>query len=119
MIGDVQYVKDVAGSVDPSGLYVLYEFDSPWPWRSPYRPLSIVRLSFAVWGINGVWVFEEPRPLLWRKLSRCGICSRSDGTFGLAREKWTLSKTMLITCETPLPSWQGAALPGCAGRPSP
>jgi hypothetical protein len=28
MIGEVQYVKDVAGSVEPSGLYVLYEFVS-------------------------------------------------------------------------------------------
>ena len=28
MIGDVQYVNDVAGSVVPSGLYVLYEFVS-------------------------------------------------------------------------------------------
>ena len=28
MIGDVQYVNEVAGSVDPSGLYVLYEFVS-------------------------------------------------------------------------------------------
>jgi hypothetical protein len=47
-------------------------------------------------------------PFVLRKFSRCGICSRSDGTFGLSREKWTLSKTMLITCLTPLPSWQGA-----------
>src|SRR5262249_16846640 len=39
MIGDVQYVNDVAGSVEPSGLYVLYEFDTGWPWRSPYRPV--------------------------------------------------------------------------------
>ena len=30
---------------------------------------------------------------------------RSDGTFGLSREKWTLSKTMLMTCLTPLPRW--------------
>jgi hypothetical protein len=28
MIGEVQYVKEVAGSVEPSGLYVLYEFVS-------------------------------------------------------------------------------------------
>jgi hypothetical protein len=28
MIGDVQYVNEVAGSVEPSGLYTLYEFVS-------------------------------------------------------------------------------------------
>src|SRR5437868_438810 len=39
MIGEVQYVNDVAGSVDPSGLYVLYEFVSGCPCRSPYRPV--------------------------------------------------------------------------------
>src|SRR5579864_9518892 len=40
------------------------------------------------------------------KWSRFGICSRSEGTFGLSRVRWTLSKTTLTTCETPLPSWQ-------------
>ena len=25
------------------------------------------------------------------QLSRCGICSRSDGTLGLSRRRWTLS----------------------------
>src|SRR5712691_671634 len=32
------------------------------------------------------------------KLSRLGICSRSEGTFGLSRVKWVLSNWMLITC---------------------
>ena len=50
--------------------------------------------------------FENTVPLPSRKFSRCGICSRSDGTFGLSRKKWTLSNTMLMTCLTPLPSWQ-------------
>src|SRR6202165_933527 len=40
------------------------------------------------------------------KFSKLGICSRSEGTFGLVRERWTLSKTTLITCLTPLPSSQ-------------
>ena len=31
---------------------------------------------------------------------------RSDGTFGLSRPKWTLSNTMLMTCETPFPRSQ-------------
>jgi len=61
------------------------------------------RLSSAVWAMIGVCEFEKTVPLSFRKLSRCGICSRSDGTFGLSREKWTLSKTMLITCWTPFP----------------
>jgi hypothetical protein len=51
----------------------------------------------------GVCEFEKTVPFDFRKSSRCGICSRSDGTFGLSREKWTLSKTILITCWTPFP----------------
>src|SRR4051794_21529475 len=66
----------------------------------------MVRLSSAVCAISGVCVFDSTVPLDFRKLSRCGICSRSDGTLGLSREKCTLSKTMLMTCWTPLPSWQ-------------
>src|SRR4051812_25883309 len=73
----------------------------------------MVRLSSAVWAINGVCVFDSTVPFDLRKFSRCGICSRSDGTFGLSRAKWTLSKTRLMTCWTPLPSWQPAT--GAAG----
>src|ERR1700752_3729951 len=51
----------------------------------------------------GVCEFENTVPFCSRKLSRCGICSRSDGTFGLSRKKCTLSNTMLTTCWTPLP----------------
>src|SRR5580704_10408730 len=54
----------------------------------------------------GVWLFESMVPLPSMKLSKCGINSRSDGTFGLSRKKWTLSKVISITCETPLPSEQ-------------
>src|SRR5262245_29009174 len=32
------------------------------------------------------------------KLSRFGICSRSEGTFGLSRRKCTLSSWMKMTC---------------------
>src|SRR6185503_540396 len=66
----------------------------------------MVRLSSAVCAISGVWVLESTVPFDFRKLSRCGICSKSEGTFGLSREKCTLSNTMLMTCWTPLPSWQ-------------
>ena len=41
-----------------------------------------------------------------------GICSRSEGTLGLSLKKCTLSKVMLMTCWTPLPSWQPEAA-GC------
>src|SRR6266496_6267068 len=63
----------------------------------------MVRLSSAVCAISGVCTFDSTVPLDCRKLSRCGICSRSDGTFGLSRKKCTLSNTMLTTCFTPLP----------------
>src|SRR5882672_824302 len=43
-------------------------------------------------------------PLLSMKFRRCGICSRSDGTLGLSRKKWTLSKVICTTCCAPLPS---------------
>src|SRR3954469_21162840 len=66
----------------------------------------MVRMSSAVCAISGGWVFDSTVPLDFRKFSRCGICSRSDGTLGLSREKCTLSKTMLMTCWTPLPNWQ-------------
>ncbi len=39
-----------------------------------------------------VWLFVSSLPFPRMKLSRFGICSRSDGTFGLSRLKWTLSK---------------------------
>src|SRR3954451_3561226 len=72
----------------------------------------------------GVCEFEKTVPLSFRKLSRCGICSRSDGTFGLSREKWTLSKTMLITCWTPFPRQHdvvvaASVVRGAASEPAP
>src|SRR3954464_7962149 len=82
----------------------------------------MVRLSSAVCAISGVCVLENTVPLDFRKLSRCGICSRSEGTLGLSREKCTLSNTMLMTCWTPLPNWQaldavGGGVATAAGRP--
>src|SRR5215468_732648 len=76
----------------------------------------MVRLSFAVWAISGVCEFEKTVPLLFRKFNRCGICSRSDGTFGLSREKCTLSNTMLITCLTPLPRLHDGAAAALSAR---
>src|SRR5690348_13775088 len=96
------------------------------PWRSPYMPVNDVRMSSAVCAISGVWLFDRNEPLPSKKLSRLGMSSRSDGTFGLSRKKWTLSKVSCTTCLTPfarshelalggavLPA--GAAAAACAG----
>src|SRR5260370_33080743 len=56
--------------------------------------------------MGGVRSLARSVPLPFKKLIRADICSRSDGTFGLSRVKWVLSKTMLMTCWTPLPSRQ-------------
>src|SRR5690242_1168379 len=71
----------------------------------------MVRLSSAVCAIIGVCTLDMSVPFCSRKLLRCGISSRSDGTFGLSRNRCTLSNTIETTCETPLPSWHvdGAA----------
>src|SRR5690242_14155131 len=65
----------------------------------------MVRLSSAVCAIIGVCTLDMSVPFCSRKLLRCGISSRSDGTFGLSRNRCTLSNTIETTCETPLPSW--------------
>src|SRR3984957_14884812 len=80
------------------------------PCRSPYRPLYVVRMSSAVCAISGVWLFDRNVPLFSKKLSRFGMSCRSDGTFGLSRKKWTLSKVIWTTCLTPFPSWHAFAL---------
>src|SRR5260370_39630144 len=56
--------------------------------------------------MRGVWVLESIVAFFSMKLSRFGICSRSDGTFGLSRKKRTLSNVICTTCCTPLPSEQ-------------
>src|SRR3954453_15780036 len=66
----------------------------------------MLRLSSAVCAIRGVCELGKTVPFDLRKFSSVGICSRSDGTFGLSRKKWTLSNTMLTTCCTPWPRWQ-------------
>ena len=48
-------------------------------------------MPVAVCEISAVWSLASSLPLPLMKLSRCGICSRSDGTFGLSRRKWVLS----------------------------
>src|SRR5580700_10292675 len=80
------------------------------PCRSPYRPVYVVRMSSAVCAISGVWLFDRNVPLFSKKSSRLGICWRSDGTFGLSRKKWTLSKVICTTCLTPFPSWHEVLL---------
>ena len=63
-------------------------------------------MSLAVCAMSGVWLFDRNVPLFSKKFSRFGIISRSDGTFGLSRKKWTLSNVSWTTCLIPLPSWQ-------------
>ena len=59
--------------------------------------------------MSGVWLLDRMVPLPFRKLRRLGISSRSDGTLGLSRKKWMLSKVISTTCLMPLPRWQVAA----------
>src|SRR5258707_2448606 len=68
------------------------------PCGSPYTPVIPVSRSLAVCEISGVCSLASSVPLPSMKLSRCGICSRSDGTLGLSRLKWTLSNWMCRTC---------------------
>src|SRR5207244_5297869 len=77
-------------------------------------------MAVVVLEVHGVCPWVRSVLFDFRKLSRCGICSRSDGTFGLSRVKCVLSKTMLITCWTPLPRWQldDAALELLLGPPA-
>ncbi len=75
----------------------------------------MARLSSAVCAMSGVCMFESTVPFASRKCSRVGICSRSEGTFGLSLKKCTLSKVMLMTCWTPLPSWHCPAAEATAG----
>ena len=76
------------------------------PARSPYRPVNVVSRSSAVCAMSGVWLLDANVPLSSRKCSRLGIICRSEGTLGLSRKKWTLSKVSSITCFTPWPSPQ-------------
>ena len=51
-------------------------------------------MSFAVCEMSGVWWFVISRPFCSMKFRSAGICSRSEGTLGLSRVKWTLSNWM-------------------------
>jgi hypothetical protein len=53
--------------------------------------VSDVRIPVAVWEISAVWSLAIIVPFPVMKLSRFGICSRSDGTFGLSRRRCVLS----------------------------
>src|SRR6516164_2588929 len=80
-------------------------------------------MSSAVWAIIGVWLLESMVPLDSMKSLSAGSCSMSEGTFGLSRLKWTLSKVISMTCLTPLASWQpapgaGAATAAVTGGPA-
>src|ERR1700693_2006422 len=78
-------------------------------------------MSVAVWAMSGVCSLVSSVPLPVMKFSRAGIGSRSDGTFGLSRVKWVLSKTTFTTCCTPFPrvqllaaDWLGAVFAAVA-----
>jgi hypothetical protein len=51
-------------------------------------------MSPAVWAMSGVCSFPDSVPWPDRKSFRAGTCSRSDGTFGLSRERCVLSYWM-------------------------
>ena len=53
--------------------------------------------------IRTVWSFESSVPLVVMKPRSAGICSRSDGTFGLSRSECTLSNCRMTTCWIPFP----------------
>ena len=90
----VQYLNEDEKPTDPSARKKPYAFDTAWPVRSGYRPVSELRIPPAVWEISTVWSFVSSVPLSLMKLSRFGICSRSDGTLGLSRRKCVLSNWM-------------------------
>src|SRR5262245_24915910 len=94
----VQYLNEAEDAVDPFARKYRYEFATACPWRSGYTPVRLVRIPFAVCEMRTVWSFVSNVPLLRMKFRRLGICSRSDGTFGLSRRKCTLSKMKKITC---------------------
>jgi hypothetical protein len=48
----------------------------------------------AVCEMRIVWSFDRSVPLSFMKFSRFGICSRSDGTFGVSCRRWVLSNWM-------------------------
>src|SRR3954454_9684962 len=97
-VKSVQYLNDDDDAVVPSDLKYRNEFETAWPWRSEYMPVSDVRIPFAVCEMRTLWSFVSRAPMLRMKFSRFGICSRSDGTFGLSRRKCTLSKIVKTTC---------------------
>src|SRR6266568_4639204 len=75
-------------------------------------------MSSAVCAISGVCSLASRVPLWVRKFSRFGICSRSDGTFGLSLLKWTLSKVNSTTWRTDPDGesrWQVERAAGSAG----
>ena len=69
----------------------------------------------AVWEMSTVCSLSLSVPLSVRKLSRFGICSRSEATLSRSRNRCVLSKTMLTTCWMPLPSEQFCDCSGAAG----
>src|SRR5262245_19856419 len=97
-VESVQYLNDEDEPVVPSDLKKRYEFATDWPCRSEYIPVRFVNIPLAVCEMSTVWLFVSNVPLQRIKLSRFGICSGSDGTFGLSRRKCTLSKMRKITC---------------------
>jgi hypothetical protein len=45
-------------------------FETGWPIRSGYTPVSDVRMPVAVWEMSTVWSFPRSVPLSLMKLSR-------------------------------------------------
>ena len=53
----------------------------------PILDVDGVAQEWLIYRRSGVWLLVSSAPFCLRKFSRCGICSRSEGTFGLSRSK--------------------------------
>jgi hypothetical protein len=98
LTGSVQY-ENADGNVFDCGLvYWIWLFDSVIPLRSGYSPVRVLMIPPAVCEIRIVWSLLSSVPFAVRKFFRFGICSRSEGTFGLSRNRCVLSNWIETTC---------------------
>lgn len=67
------------------------------PLRSGYSPVAVLMRPPAVWDMRIVWSSESSDPFWVMKACSAGICSMSEGTFGLSRRRWTLSNCSQTT----------------------
>ena len=114
--GSVQYLNAEVKSEPPTLPSVVALGRTPGSCCRPSHrcgpdtgPSRSRRSRSTVCEIRTVWSLVSSVPLLVRKLRSAGICSRSDGTFGLSRSEWTLSNCRITTCWTPFPRLHAAS----------